>query len=127
MGPRVSGACFLPKKRARLRSVASSNPLLDFVMARKTSVSRLIFNRRKFFMESLEPRAMLAGNVDVFVSGGTLFVRGDNADNIVLIQDEGGGTYSVLGLDAADLDLTDDGFAAGPTLINGDDDIVGVP
>src|SRR5207253_2960390 len=91
-------------------------------MSRKKSTSNIGSFRRQFFLETLEPRALLAGNVDVFVRGGTLFVQGDAADNAVLIQDEGGGTYSVLGLDFdADLDLTGQGFAGNPTTINGED------
>src|SRR4029078_8520731 len=38
---------------------------------------------RSLFLENLETRAMLAGNVTAAVRGGTLFVTGDNADNAV--------------------------------------------
>ena len=90
-------------------------------MSRKKSTSKIGSFRRKIFLETLEPRAMLAGNVNVFVSGGSLFVQGDANDNAVLIQQEGNGTYSVTGLDFNTLGVTGLGFAGGPTSINGDD------
>jgi len=93
-------------------------------MKRKTDNSRASITRRRFLVEDLEPRCLLAGNVNVFVSGGTLFVQGDNADNAVLIQQEGEGVYSVTPLDFADLELTNEGFDAGPTTINGDEETV---
>jgi len=89
-------------------------------MKRKAANSRAGIHRRRFLVEGLEPRCLLAGNVNVFVSGGTLFVQGDGADNAILIQQEGDGEYSVTPFDFADLNLTGSGFAAGPTTINGD-------
>jgi len=71
-------------------------------------------------VEHLERRSMLAGNVNVFAAGGSLFVRGDNADNAVLIQQTGDGEYTVTGFDFADGELPDPPFSAGPTSINGD-------
>jgi hypothetical protein len=89
-------------------------------MKRKTARSPL--TRRRFLVEGLEPRCMLAGNVNVFVSGGTLFVQGDGGDNAVLIQQEGNGVYSVTGLDFSDLSNVDsEVFDSGPTTINGED------
>ena len=76
--------------------------------------------QRHLALERLETRSLLAGNVNVFVSGGTLFVRGDNADNLVLIQQTGDGEYTVTGLDYADADFADPPFSAGPTSINGE-------
>jgi len=64
---------------------------------------------------------MLAGNVNVFVSGGTLFVQGDADDNAVLIRQEGNGIYSVAGLDFADLNVDPQVFEGGATTINGTD------
>jgi hypothetical protein len=90
-------------------------------MKRKTANSRTGFTRRRFLVEGLEPRCLLAGNVNVFVSGGTLFVQGDNNDNAVLIQQEGNGVYSVTGLDFANLNTDGLEVNAGPTSINGDD------
>ena len=75
-------------------------------------------SRRSLFVESLEPRAMLAGNVNAFVEGGTLFVRGDNQDNLVLIEQVGDGKYAVTGFDFADGGIA--GAQAGPTRINGE-------
>ena len=72
-------------------------------MKRKNSKSHATLARRKFLVEGLEPRCMLAGNVNVFVSGGTLFVQGDDSDNAVLIQQEGPGAYSVTPFDFNDL------------------------
>jgi hypothetical protein len=93
-------------------------------MKRKNSKSHATLARRKFLVEGLEPRCMLAGNVNVFVSGGTLFVQGDDSDNAVLIQQEGPGTYSVTPFDFTDLALTGEGFTGGATTINSDPDTV---
>jgi len=58
------------------------------------------FGRRTMAVEQLERRAMLAGNVNVFVDGGgNLFIRGDNADNGVLVSQIGSGRYTVTGFD----------------------------
>ena len=75
--------------------------------------------QRRLAVERLESRALLAGNVNVFVSGGSLFVRGDNADNLVLIQQTGDGQYTVTGLDYGAAGFADPPFSAGPTSING--------
>lgn len=73
---------------------------------------------RTLRVETLERRAMLAGNVDVFVSGGTLFIRGDNSDNAVLVSQVGDHEYAVTGFDFADGNLN--GYQSGPTKIKGD-------
>ena len=66
--------------------------------------------RRILAVESLERRAMLAGNVTASVVGGNLIIRGDDAGNGVLVQQEAGtGNYSVTGFD----------FAGSTTKING--------
>jgi hypothetical protein len=53
--------------------------------------------RRTMFLESLESRAMLAGDISVNVSGGNLIVRGNNADNQVAILKLDTGEYAVAG------------------------------
>jgi hypothetical protein len=50
------------------------------------------------FVERLERRALLAGNVTVSVSGGNLLVRGDNNDNQIAIFQLDDGQYAVGGL-----------------------------
>ena len=54
---------------------------------------------RTMAVEPLEGRAMLAGNVSVSVSGGSLIVRGDNAANGVFISQIDDGVYAVTGFD----------------------------
>src|SRR5437899_5059569 len=88
------------------------------------------YGHRTLKVEQLERRAMLAGNVAVSVSGGNLFVTGDNHDNAVLIQevDDGDGkasthAYAVTGFDFADAMVT--GFESGPTTIHGGVDVGG--
>jgi len=56
---------------------------------------------RSLFVEGLESRAMLAGNVTAAVRGGTLFVTGDNLDNQVVIQQTGTNQFSVVGVTAS--------------------------
>ena len=73
--------------------------------------------RRSLAVESLERRSMLAGNVSVSVTGGSLFVRGDDKDNAVLIEQVGNGEYAVSGFDFADAGIS--GYQSGPTKING--------
>lgn len=53
---------------------------------------------RPLFVEGLETRAMLAGNVTASVRGGTLFVTGDNLDNDVVIQQTGPNRFTVVGV-----------------------------
>ena len=53
---------------------------------------------RRLFVEGLEPRAMLAGNVTASVSGQTLFIRGNNSDNGVVITQTGATSYLVTGI-----------------------------
>ena len=52
---------------------------------------------RPLFVEGLETRAMLAGNVTASVSNNTLFVTGDNLDNSIVIQQTGTSQFSVVG------------------------------
>ncbi len=82
------------------------------------------YGHRTLQVEQLEGRAMLAGNVNVTVSGGNLIVTGDNNDNAVLIQevDDGDGNanthaYEITGFDFANSGLG--GFQSGPTNITG--------
>jgi hypothetical protein len=63
--------------------------------------------KRLLRVEALERRAMLAGNITVSVSGGSLFVRGDNADNAVLISEVDEGVYAVAGFDDLEGNPTD--------------------
>src|SRR6476646_6282625 len=56
--------------------------------------------RRPLFLEGLEQRAMLAGDVTAVVRGGTWFIRGDNSDNAVVIQQTGSQQFTVVGADA---------------------------
>ena len=52
---------------------------------------------RRLFVEGLEQRAMLAGNVTAAVRSGTLFIGGDSADNSVIIQQTGVNRFTVTG------------------------------
>ncbi len=90
-------------------------------MKSRKSGSGAGFGHRRMLVEQLERRSMLAGNVTAFEAGGSLFVRGDNSDNLVLIQQTGDNEYTVTGLDFADANLSDPPFSAGPTSINGDE------
>jgi len=52
---------------------------------------------RRLAMEGLENRTMLAGNVNVFVEGGTLFIVGNDAGNGVSVHQVDTGRYVVTG------------------------------
>jgi hypothetical protein len=85
-------------------------------MTRHVIRSGRTLRQRPLTLECLERRAMLAGNVNVFVSGGNLFIRGDNAGNGVLVEQVGDGEYAVIGFT----------WEGAPTRINGDPDGVEV-
>src|SRR6266404_3195221 len=61
---------------------------------------------RKMFVEQLEGRALLAGDVTVSVVAGNMFVTGDNHDNLVLIENPAPGVYDVTGFDFADTTIS---------------------
>ena len=67
---------------------------------------------RRLTVESLESRAMLAGNVGVSVVNGNLVVQGDEFSNGVTIQSRGSGTYRIVTFL----------FEGEPTRINGSSD-----
>src|SRR5688572_26321332 len=68
--------------------------------------------RRPMFLESLESRAMLAGDISVNVSGGNLIVRGDNAANQIAILKLGSGEYAVAGFNGTTVEGSADPFIA---------------
>jgi hypothetical protein len=69
-------------------------------------------HQRPLALESLETRAMMAGNIDVSVVNGSLVIQGDELSNAVTIQQQAPGTFRIVTfqLDGA------------PTLINGSSD-----
>ncbi len=82
-------------------------------MKSKSNRDRVRSNRlRERFLkfEPLESRAMLAGNVQAFVSGGTLFLRGDSDDNEITIEQSASRTFTVSSRD-------------GSTTINGESEL----
>jgi hypothetical protein len=81
-------------------------------MAKKTKKTGRGHGQRKLRIEALERRAMLAGNVTVSVSGGTLNIRGDGEDNAIFVSEVEQGVYAVVGFD--DLE-------GNPTFVNGDE------
>jgi len=64
---------------------------------------------RRLMLESLESRALLAGDVQVDVVGGNLKLRGDQECNGVIISQLGEGRYAVVGFE----------HDGAPTTING--------
>ena len=80
---------------------------------KKIRTARL--RHRPLFLEGLEQRAMLAGNVTAAVRGGTLFVRGNGEDNAVVIQQTGANRFTVVG--AAASDTTINGRAEGTAFV----------
>lgn len=79
----------------------------------KTRTPRL--RHRPLFVEGLEQRTMLAGNVTASVRGGTLFVTGDNDDNAIVIQQTGPNRFTVVGATASD--TTVNGRAEGTAFV----------
>ena len=55
--------------------------------------------KRKLFVESLENRSMLAGNVTASVSGADLIISGDNLSNTITVESFGPGVVQVRGFE----------------------------
>lgn len=70
---------------------------------------RMLLSRR-LFVEGLEDRRLLAGDVTVTRSGADLYVTGDNLSNTISIESDGNGGVRVNGFNDA---------SAAPTSING--------
>jgi hypothetical protein len=70
-----------------------------FFFAKKSP--RSIAVRRQLAVETLEGRAMMAGNVSAFVSSGSLYVNGDGFGNGVAITKVGYEAYQVSGISQA--------------------------
>jgi hypothetical protein len=94
----------------------------------RTKASR----RRNLLVESLEGRAMLAGNVAVNPSGINLNIRGDNLDNQIGIVQLASGQYAVLGLNGTTVNGSSDPFVRSGITGNievdlrGGNDVVGI-
>lgn len=58
--------------------------------------------QNKLHVENLETRNLLAGNVGAFISGGDLFVTGDDAANTITIESAGPNTVQVRGFNSTD-------------------------
>lgn len=65
--------------------------------------------KTRLHVEGLEDRRLMAGDLNAYVSGGTLFIRGDDAANGVSIVQQGLNRYSVTGFSTG----------TGNTLVNG--------
>jgi hypothetical protein len=68
---------------------------------------------RPLFVEGLENRAMLAGNVTVSVSDGTLFITGGDAGNGVSVQQLNSGRYFITGFNVSGGNTTVNGSLNG--------------
>jgi len=78
---------------------------------------------RNLFVEGLENRAMLAGNVSVAVSGGSLVITGDIAGNGVSVQQLDNGKYFVTGFSVSGGNTTVNGSLAGKVVTGVTNDI----
>jgi len=78
---------------------------------------------RNLFVEGLENRAMLAGNVTVAVSGGSLVITGDIAGNGVSVQQLDNGKYFVTGFSVSGGNTTVNGSLAGKVVTGVTNDI----
>lgn len=91
---------------------------------RNTRRTRRPSGAGEFFIEQLEPRLLLDGNVDTFFVGNDLFIDGDAADNAILIESTGNpGEIRISSIGA--LATTIDGLP-GPVVIGGVDDDINV-
>ena len=70
-------------------------------------------------LENLESRHLLAGNVSIVLSGGTLFVKGDNAAND-LQWDVEDSQIIVTGRDGTQINGSSSPFRVATTSVTGD-------
>jgi hypothetical protein len=69
-------------------------------MIRRDRAARRRFGRRQLWLESLEQRSLLAGNVFAQVdAGGNLTLRGDNQANSIEAAQVGANSYTITGVD----------------------------
>lgn len=66
-----------------------------WVNRKRSAAGRSQTNR--LTVESLEDRAMMAGNVTAWVARGTLYIRGDDASNGVIVRQVSSTTFTVTG------------------------------
>lgn len=103
--------------------------MLSWFRGRKAK-ARLKPQRRRTFlgMEGLEDRSLLAGFVDVSISGGTLYLRGDAASNgVAVVGTATPGQFNVIAVDNVVGAATPGDVAAPTTLrVNGVADADGV-
>jgi hypothetical protein len=78
----------------------------------KQTQAKQATSQRRLFLEGLERRAVLAGDVWAAQVGGNLMTHGDAEDNGVHLQTMADGTVEVSGMDAG----------GSPTMINGSDE-----
>jgi hypothetical protein len=75
---------------------------------------------RPLHLERLETRSLMAGDVTVNKDGGSLFIRGDDESNAVVIRRVGNNRYEVTGIDDANGDPTTvNGVASGTVTFSG--------
>jgi hypothetical protein len=76
--------------------------------------------QRKLLMEPIEPRMLLAGNVVASISGGSLFLTGDNVPNTISVETAGMGKVRVAGFnDAQGFATRVNGVANASVVLNG--------
>ena len=63
----------------------------------RTVAARSLPAPRRFSLESLEARQLMAGNVDFNLTGGNLFITGDNAANGLQIRQVGTNQFALIG------------------------------
>ena len=86
----------------------------------KARARRVQSRQRTLGLEQLESRMVLDGNVQAFISGGSLDIRGDAADNQILIEQlqldtiilVDGGTDSLMRGDEAKLGTPEEDMAS---------------
>ena len=84
-------------------------------------------NQLAFEIEKLETREMLAGDVDVIVRDGDVFVRGDSQDNSIEVTLDSDGRLIVTGLDGTTVNNGETGITANNLTIRmrgGDDQVI---
>jgi hypothetical protein len=80
--------------------------------------------RRQLFVEGLERRELLAGNVLVTLNNGSLTVTGDNASNFITIYQQTNGQFTIEGQDGEEFTGPTTGIVARSITVNlgaGDD------
>jgi VCBS repeat-containing protein len=113
------------------RFLAHAQKFVPGIGPMKKKPNRAAARRRFLGMEALESRSMLTGNVNAFLSGGTLHINGDSDANEIIVEQSAANSFTISSRDGS---TTINGQSSAVTIdqvtrdlmmaLNGGDDVV---